>query len=138
MEQATECAMHRAMECATERALTMGSAMGRAMERAMERSMERAMEETRRRREKQSAYNLEHGITPTTIIREVSDILGELGDKPSASRSRRVRERGVAEPKTLPLAGASGHNLKAVIASVEKKLSCRLLPTNESTKTEST
>jgi excinuclease ABC subunit B len=85
-------------------------------------SMERAMEETRRRREKQSAYNLEHGITPTTIIREVSDILGELGDKPSASRARRARERGVAEPKILPLAGESGHNLKAVIASVEKQM----------------
>ncbi|MBU4568771.1 MAG: UvrB/UvrC motif-containing protein, partial [Alphaproteobacteria bacterium] len=85
-------------------------------------SMERAMEETSRRREKQHAYNLEHGITPTTIIRDVSDILGELGDKPSASRSRRARERGVAESKPLPLAGESGHNLKAVIASVEKQM----------------
>jgi excinuclease ABC subunit B len=85
-------------------------------------SMERAMDETRRRREKQHAYNLEHGITPTTIIRDVSDILGELGDKPSASRSRRARERGVAEPKALPLSGESGHNLKAVIASVEKQM----------------
>jgi excinuclease ABC subunit B len=85
-------------------------------------SMERAMEETRRRREKQSAYNLEHGITPRTIIRDVSDILGELGDKPSASRSRRARERGVAESKLLPLAGETGHNLKAVIASVEKQM----------------
>ena len=85
-------------------------------------SMERAMEETRRRREKQSAYNLEHGITPRTIIRDVSDILGELGDKPSASRSRRARERGVAETKALPLAGESGHNLKAVIADLEKQM----------------
>ncbi|WP_291207695.1 excinuclease ABC subunit UvrB [Hyphomonas sp.] len=85
-------------------------------------SMERAMEETRRRREKQHAYNLEHGITPTTIIRDVSDILGELGDKPSASRSRKARERGVAEAKALPMAGESGHNLKAVIASVEKQM----------------
>ena len=85
-------------------------------------SMQRAMDETSRRREKQMAYNIEHGITPTTIKRAVSDILSELGEKPSASRSRRNRERGVAEDKPLPLAGATGHNLKAAIASLEKQM----------------
>jgi excinuclease ABC subunit B len=64
-------------------------------------SMHRAIDETNRRREKQSAYNLEHGITPRTIIREVSDILGELGDKPSASRSRRQPRAGRRRVKTL-------------------------------------
>jgi len=35
------------------------------------RSMERAMAETNRRRTKQDAYNKAHGITPTTIIKEI-------------------------------------------------------------------
>jgi excinuclease ABC subunit B len=85
-------------------------------------SMQRAMDETSRRREKQMAYNLEHGITPQTIRRAVSDILSELGEKPSASRSRRNRERGVSEEKPLPLRGETGHNLKAAIASLEKQM----------------
>ncbi|AXE66478.1 excinuclease ABC subunit B [Hyphomonas sp. CACIAM 19H1] len=85
-------------------------------------SMQRAMDETSRRREKQMAYNAEHGITPQTIKRAVSDILSELGEKPSASRSRRNRERGVAEEKPLPLRGETGHNLKAAIASLEKQM----------------
>ncbi len=38
-------------------------------------SMERAMGETDRRRAKQVAYNLEHGITPLTIRKNVEDIM---------------------------------------------------------------
>jgi len=86
-------------------------------------SMERAMEETSRRRAKQEAHNLEHGITPTTIIRGVQDILGELGEKPGTkSRARRDRDKGLAEEKALPLAGEPGHNLKSVIADTEKRM----------------
>ena len=38
-------------------------------------SMKSAMEETERRREKQMAYNTEHGITPQTIVRRVADLM---------------------------------------------------------------
>nr|WP_319488128.1 excinuclease ABC subunit UvrB [uncultured Caproiciproducens sp.] len=38
-------------------------------------SMESAIRETERRRKIQTAYNKEHGITPQTIIKKVSDIL---------------------------------------------------------------
>ena len=91
-------------------------------------SMERAMEETSRRREKQVAYNTEHGITPTTIKRAVADILGELGEKPGSAPKARGRgkdkgkARGVTETKALPLAGETGHNLKAAIADLEKQM----------------
>ena len=38
-------------------------------------SMERAISETNRRREIQEAYNAEHGITPTTIQKEIRDLI---------------------------------------------------------------
>ncbi len=38
-------------------------------------SMTKAISETSRRREIQAAYNIEHNITPTTIIKEIHDVI---------------------------------------------------------------
>ncbi|MEZ7196551.1 excinuclease ABC subunit UvrB [Pseudodesulfovibrio karagichevae] len=69
-------------------------------------SMAAAMGETERRREKQQEYNRVHGITPTTIIKKVDNLFGELGghaDKDGAAVAL-AAEDGVdygADLKTL-------------------------------------
>ncbi|MEA5446479.1 helicase-related protein, partial [Gammaproteobacteria bacterium AB-CW1] len=57
-------------------------------------SMERAIAETRRRREKQEAFNAEHGISPKGIQKKVADVMeGAYADRaPAVERARRVAE----------------------------------------------
>jgi excinuclease ABC subunit B len=75
-------------------------------------SMERALNETDRRRSKQLEYNAEHGITPTTIKRNIADIIAHV-----SSRDGVVIATGDEERPHLV-----GHNLKAYIADLESRM----------------
>ncbi|MDM7928619.1 MAG: excinuclease ABC subunit UvrB [Blastomonas fulva] len=75
-------------------------------------SMERALNETDRRREKQVAYNEEHGITPTTIKRNIGDIIAHVASKDSV-----LIDTGDADRPHMV-----GHNLRGYIEELEKKM----------------
>ncbi len=62
-------------------------------------AMRTAIEETDRRRAIQAAYNIQHGITPQTISKGVSDIAEFLQSDSKVPKSRRRRQR---EANMLP------------------------------------
>ncbi|NJC35212.1 excinuclease ABC subunit B [Sphingomonas jejuensis] len=74
-------------------------------------SMERAMNETARRREKQEAYNAEHGITPVTVRKNIGDIIAHV-----ASQDQVTVEIDEDRPHMV------GHNLRAYIEDLEKAM----------------
>jgi excinuclease ABC subunit B len=76
-------------------------------------SMERAMAETKRRREKQEAYNLEHGITPESVKSQIKEILASPYEK-----DRVLVPVGVAEDSKPFM----GDNFKATLRDLEAKM----------------
>ena len=90
--------------------------------------MQRAMDETDRRRKRQVAHNELHGITPQTVLRGVSDV---IGDSMAAEQIKKEADRytptGQFKKKYLEVADRDqeayiGGNLTAVLAELEKRM----------------
>ncbi|TVQ29323.1 MAG: excinuclease ABC subunit UvrB, partial [Geminicoccaceae bacterium] len=78
----------------------------------MTRSLQAALDETERRREKQLAYNAEHGITPVTIKRQIAELMGAV-----AERDYVTVDIGEDAPASM-----AGLDLHAYIGQLEKKM----------------
>jgi excinuclease ABC subunit B len=97
-------------------------------------SIERAVRETDRRRKKQLAYNVEHGITPRTIFKEIRDILPvetlelelkPLGKNPTAMkmllRDKEKEMRAAAKNLDFELAAVLRDEIRELENLIKKK-----------------
>ncbi|HVY01041.1 MAG TPA: helicase-related protein, partial [Pseudorhodoplanes sp.] len=82
-------------------------------------SMERAMAETNRRREKQEAFNREHGITPASIKKNIADILDSVYERDHVLIGTGAFEGAGAD---FAEAAAIGHNFETVLADLDARM----------------
>jgi excinuclease ABC subunit B len=80
-------------------------------------SMQRAMAETERRRDKQAAFNREHGITPESIRKGIGDILNSVYE-----RDHVLIGAGTSAGGEFEEAATIGHNFEAVIGDLETRM----------------
>ncbi len=79
-------------------------------------SMERAITETNRRRRVQKAYNEAHGITPTTVIKDIRDVL-EITSKDKLEKS--YDGRRLSDKERLELIARLEKEMKAAAKLLE-------------------
>ncbi|MCC5450147.1 excinuclease ABC subunit UvrB [Rheinheimera sp. UJ51] len=80
-------------------------------------SMRKAIDETDRRRDKQLAFNAEHGISPKAILKKVADVM-DLGQSP---QTKNIVLRQVAETKAF-FKGKTPYQMQAEIKQLEQKM----------------
>ena len=85
-------------------------------------SMQKAINETNRRRDKQLAFNEQHGIVPRTVTKAVADVMEGARTAPGASRSRRNATGGKPAKAAPAVVNDDPKALGKLIADLEEKM----------------
>jgi excinuclease ABC subunit B len=85
----------------------------------MTESMARALGETKRRRERQVAYNLEHGIEPKSIRKEVRDILDLVGSHEASTHAAGLRGEKLPREVAMAMASDIERKMREAAANLE-------------------
>ncbi len=87
------------------------------------RSMQVAIDETERRRNKQIAFNAEHGITPQTISKRITDIMeGARDDTKAGKTGKHVKRFGAVAEAQVDYAAMDPAQLSGKLKKLEAQM----------------
>ena len=82
-------------------------------------SMKGAMEETERRRALQAAYNVEHNITPESVVRSIDDAMSSVYERDYSTPPMRERETFRTQAELDAEISRLQHEMKAAAANLD-------------------